>query len=155
MQPHSQEKQRIHAGNTSLLDQLWDFSGLVTTGNQGEHFQWFCMQEQHPVCWAPRWHGRAGASDTGHSGFIAPRKSSERFPAGTLPALDCRCCCLISTSSPALRDAWQPRAGWHQPILRVHLPQLLFPMLFTSSFSSSSCAGLVLGCQCSGARAGA
>lgn len=148
----------------------------MATGNQGEHFQRFCSKAQLPVCSglgrcrpgrAPGGHGRAGASSTGHSGFIARGKSSERFPAVALPALDCRCCCLITASSPAspLRQgSGLPGSPEQVGIIpsSVFTSHNCFPPCCSPPppppplpRSSSSCAGLVLGCQCSGARAGA
>lgn len=98
-----------------------------------------CAQSRGAAGWA----GCQGGTE----GLVPPPRGTRglsRFPALALPALDCRCCCLITASSPASQGSL---AGWHHPTLRVHLPPLVFPMLFPSSSSSFSKKFLFVCCS--------
>ena len=124
----------------------------MATGNQGKRCQWLSSRDRLPACaglghclpgTAPGGHGRAGCLLRKALGSLSRtvRGASVSRRSRFLP-LDCRCWCLITASSSASRSApglgapLQPRAGWHHPILQVHLPQLVFPVLFTSSSSN-------------------
>lgn len=78
-------------------------------GNQGEHFSdsasrtsSLCAQSWGAAGWAGCQGGTEGlVPPHGALGVYRAQESGERFPALALPALDCRCCCLITASSPA------------------------------------------------------
>lgn len=124
----------------------------MATGNQGKHCRWLSNEDQLPACAGlgccppgavPGRHGRAGCLLRRALGSLSctVRGVSISRRSGFLP-LDYRCWCLITASSPAsqpvpgLGAPSRPRVGWHHPILRVHLPQLVFLLLFTSSSSN-------------------